>query len=186
MKITNYLYLVLLIIVACKGDCTKSTDPIRKVYQYDMPLLFPYDNIKSIAFFKNKKDTIVFHNMGISTSYSYTNTLAECPITIPLEQKYITFVDSIEGNSFILFYYTNESLNSSFRIIINNMNMADGHSNQFIMPYPPVKSTTILGTKYDTISTWQNSLNDSVVFKAKKGGLIYFTSNKNIFELIPQ
>jgi hypothetical protein len=186
MKITNYIYLVLLIIVGCKRDCTKSTDPIRKVYQYDIPLLFPYDNIKSIAFLKNKKDTIVFHNLGISTSYSYTNTLADCPVTIPLEQKYITFVDSIEGNSFILFYYTNESLNSSFRIIINNMTMADGHSNQFIMPYPPVKSKTILGIKYDTISSWQNNHTDSLIFKAKRGGLISFTTDNNIFELIPQ
>lgn len=186
MKKIYYLFILILIIGACKRDCTQSTDPIRKVYQYDMPLLFPYDNIKSIAFLKNKKDTIVFHNLGISTSYSYTNTLAECPITIPLEQKYITFVDSVEGNSFILFYFIDESLYSSFRIIINNQTIADGSPNQFIMPYPPVKSTTILGIKYDTISTWQNHDNDSIIFRAQKGGLISFTSNKNIFELIPQ
>ena len=131
-----------------------------------------------MKFLKNKTDTITFHKSDFITSYSYTTTQADCPVTIPLEQKYLTFIDSVEGNSFILFNYVNSSFNNHFRIIINNQTVVDGLSGDFVRPYPPVKSLTILGIKYDTVSTWENHSNDSVTFKAQKGGLISFTNNK--------
>lgn len=186
MKITNCLYLILLIIVACKRDCTKSTDSIKTVSEGEFKLLFPYTGIQQLRFLKNKTDTITFYKSDLLTSYSYTSTQDDCPSSIPLEQKYLTFVDSVEGNSFILFNYVNSSFNNHFRIIINNQTIVDGLSGDFVRPYPPVKSTKILGIKYDTVSSWQNNNYDSVVFKAQNGGLISFTSNKNNFEIIAQ
>jgi hypothetical protein len=138
-----------------------------------------------VKFLKNKTDTVIFYKTDLVTTYSYTTTQEDCPSKIPLEQKYLTFIDSVEGNNFTLFYFVDESLYSSFRIIINNQTIADGSPNQFIMPYPPFKSTTILGLKYDTTSTWSNMTNDSVTYKTLRYGVLRFTCNKNTFELIP-
>jgi len=186
MKKIYYLFILLFIIAACKRECSKSTDPVRTVSEGEFNLLFPYAGIQKLRFLKNKTDTVTFYKSDIITSYSYTSTQDDCPSAIPLEQKYLTFVDSVEGNSFILFNYVNPSFNNHYRIIINNQIIVDGLSGDFVRPYPPVKSAIILGVKYDTISTWQNNNNDSVVFKAQNGGLISFTSSKNIFELIAQ
>ncbi len=183
-SVIQFLIPCVFFLYAC-NKCEETTESPSNVDQSDIPILFPYDGKEKVKFLKNKTDTVIFHKTDLVTSYSFTTTQADCPSKIPLEQKYLTFIDSIEGNSFVLFYFKNISLNSRFRIIINNMAVADEYPNQFIMPYPPLKSTTILGIKYDTISTWGNMFNDSVTYKSLRFGVLKFTSNKNLFELIP-
>jgi hypothetical protein len=186
MKKIYYLIILLFIIDACKRDCTNSTDPIQTLPKDEFNLLFPYSGLQKLKFLKNKIDTITFNKSDLITSYSYTTTQADCPVAIPLEQKYFTFVDSVEGNSFILFNYVNASFSNNFRIIINNQTIADGSTGDFIRPYPPINKIKILNYNYDTISTWYNHSNDTVVFKAKRYGVLKFNINKNVFELIPQ
>jgi hypothetical protein len=174
-----------LLLFAC-NKCEETTKSPSRVDQSDIPILFPYNGKDKVKFLKNKTDTVIFYKTDLVTKYSYTTTQEDCPSKIPLEQKYLTFIDSVEGNSFMLFNYVNASSSDHFRIIINNMTIADGYTNQFIMPYPPFKSTTILGLKYDTTSTWSNMANDSVTYKTLRYGVLRFTSNKNTFELIPE
>jgi hypothetical protein len=173
-----------LLLFAC-NKCEETTKSPSRVDQSDIPILFPYNGKDKVKFLKNKTDTVIFYKTDLITTYSYTTTQEDCPSKIPLEQKYLTFIDSVEGNSFMLFNYVNASSSDHFRIVINNMTIADGYTNQFIMPYPPFKSTTILGLKYDTTSTWSNMTNDSVTYKTLRYGVLRFTSNKNTFELIP-
>ncbi|MCX6185842.1 MAG: hypothetical protein NTU43_02445 [Bacteroidetes bacterium] len=186
MKKIYYLFILTLIFVSCKRDCTQITDSIQTVSKYDLDLLFPYNGIDKLRFLKNKTDTLVFYKKNMITSYSYTTTQDECPSKIPLEQKYLVFIDSIQGNNFTLFNYVNSAFNICFRIIINNKTISDGSTIDYIMPYPPVRSLIVLGMKYDTISRWQNHFNDSAFFKAQNGGLISFTDKGNTFELMPQ
>ena len=174
-----------LLLFAC-NKCEETTKSPSRVDQSDIPILFPYNRKDKVKFLKNKTDTVIFYKTDLVTTYSYTTTQEDCPSRIPLEQKYLTFIDSVEGNSFMLFNYVNASSSDHFRIIINNMTIADGYTNQFIMPYPPFKSTTILGLKYDITSTWSNMANDSVTYKTLRYGVLRFTYNKNIFELIPE
>ncbi len=181
----KYAIICSLLLFAC-NKCEETTNSPTRVDQSDIPILFPYNGKDKVRFLRNKTDTVIFHKSDLVTTYSYTTTQEDCPSKIPLEQKYLTFIDSVDGNSFMLFYYKNTSLNSRFRIIINNLTIADEYPNQFIMPYPPIKSTTILGVKYDTTSTWSNMANDSVFYKTLRYGVLRFTSNKNIFELIPE
>jgi len=181
----QYCIICSLLLFAC-NKCEETTKSPSRVDQSDIPILFPYNRKDKVKFLKNKTDTVIFYKTDLVTTYSYTTTQEDCPSRIPLEQKYLTFIDSVEGNSFMLFNYVNASSSDHFRIIINNMTIADGYTNQFIMPYPPFKSTTILGLKYDTTSTWSNMANDSVTYKTLRYGVLRFTSNKNIFELIPE
>ena len=177
---------MLILLISNCNKCEETTKSPSRVDPSDIPILFPYNGKDKVKFLKNKTDTVVFHKMDLVTSYSYTTTQSDCPTKIPLEQKYLTFIDSIGGNSFTLFYFKNESLNSRFRIILNNLTIADEYPNQFIMPYPPIKFTTILGVKYDTISTWTDMSKDSITYKTLRYGVLKFTTNNNIFELIPQ
>jgi hypothetical protein len=185
MKKIYYLIILTFNIIACKRDCPQSTDPVKTVSKYDIDLLFPYNGINKLRFLKNKTDTLVFYKTNMETSYSYTTTQADCPVKIPLEQKYLVFVDSIESNSFILFNYVNASFSKNFRIIINNQTIADASTADFVRPYPPINKIKILGTDYDTVSSWQNHNNDTIVYKTLRFGLIKFTFNNNTFELIP-
>jgi hypothetical protein len=94
------------------------------------------------------------------------------------------FIDSSSGNSFYLINYRTPSENFYFAININNETV----SNSAVLDYSPtqpVLSTVILDKKYDTISVWNNHEGDSVIFKTIKGGVLKFTSNGNLFELIP-
>jgi hypothetical protein len=184
LMMLEYCIICSLLLFAC-NKCEETTKSPSRVDQSDIPILFPYNGNDKVKFLKNKTDTVIFYKTDLVTKYSYTTTQEDCPSKIPLEQKYLTFIDSVEGNSFMLFNYVNASSSDHFRIIINNMTIADGYTNQFIMPYPPFKSTTILGLKYDTTSTWSNMTNDSVTYKTLRYGVLRFTSNKNTFELIP-
>jgi hypothetical protein len=185
LMMLQYCIICSLLLFAC-NKCEETTKSPSRVDQSDIPILFPYNGRDKVKFLKNKTDTVIFYKTDLVTTYNYTTTQEDCPSKIPLEQKYLNFIDSVEGNNFTLFYFVDESLYSSFRIIINNQTIADGSPNQFIMPYPPIKSTTILGLKYDTTSTWCNMANDSVTYKTLRYGVLRFTSNKNTFELIPE
>ncbi len=186
MKTKTITYLLLLgtFFYAC-SKCEETTGSTRKVSPLDITLLFPYDNIKTVKFLKNKSDTVIFHNSGLQTTYNYTSTQSDCPEKIPLEEKYLQFIDSINGNEFLLMLYINSAFYSNFAISINNKIYANGNSLGFTKTSNPPISSIILGKRYDTITSVINVFNDSLTFKKKNYGLLKFTTNGNTFELIP-
>ena len=185
MKIKTFTYLLLIsaFFYGC-SKCKETTGTVRITSPSDLPILFPYDKIAKIKFLRNKTDTIVFENLPVQTTYNYTETQTDCPTIIPLEQKYMPFIDSTGGNSFYLNYYIRSSYFYYFSITVNNNVVSNSYTDDYA-PTQPVISTTILGKKYDTISVWNNHEGDSVIFKTIKGGVLKFTSNGNLFELIP-
>jgi hypothetical protein len=185
MKTKTIIYLLLLIAIfyGC-SKCKETTGAIRITSPSDISILFPYEKVAKIKFLRNKTDTIIFQNLPLQTTYNYTSTQADCPIKIPLEQKYMQFVDSVFGNSFYLINYRTPALNYLFNITINNSTIANSEVIDFRL-YEPIISTIILGKKYDSVSVWSNHNLDSVIFKTKNYGVLKFTTNGNIFELIP-
>jgi hypothetical protein len=184
LMMLEYCIICSLLLFAC-NKCEETTDRPKIVGRTDIPVLFPYDLSNKIKFLKNKKDTISFYNLGIQTSYNYTNTQAECPVKIPLEQKSMQLLDSNGGNSIGLYYYVNSAFSQDFSIVVNNTIVANSSTMSFA-PTRPVLHTTILGKYYDTISVWTINFQDSVVFKTVNYGVLKYTSNGDLFELIPE
>lgn len=185
MKIKTLTYLLL--ISAFFYGCSKCEETTGRTETLDLDiqrLLFPYENNKSVKYLRNKKDTIVFYNYGLQTNYTYTYTQVDCPTKIPLEQKHMQFIDSTYGNNFYLNYYINSSFFDNFAISINNINYVNENSLGFGLR-EPIVSTTILGKQYDTVTNIINVHNDSLTYKINQYGLLKFTSNGNLFELIP-
>lgn len=186
MKIKTFTHLLLIITTLFYGcsKCEEVTGRTEIVNPSEIAKLFPYLEYEKITFLKNRKDTIIFQNLGLQTTYNYTNTQTDCPEKTPLEQKYMQFIDSAYGNSFYLINYRTAALNYLFNVTINNETVANSEVIDFRI-HEPIISTIILGKKYDSISVWKNQKLDSVMFKTIKGGVLKFTSNGNLFELIP-
>jgi hypothetical protein len=183
IKTITYLLLITALFYGC-SKCEKTTREPEIVGKTDLPNLFPYNESVGVKFLKNKIDTVVFNSLGLKTTYNYTETQTDCPTIVPLEQKYIPFIDSVGGNSFYLNYYVSSSYFNYFSITINNKVICNAIKGEFA-PTEPVVTSTVLGKKYDTVSVWNNHEGDSVIFKTIKGGVLKFTSNGNLFELIP-
>jgi hypothetical protein len=183
-SIIKFLIPCIFLLNAC-NKCEETTKSPSRVDQSDIPILFPYNGKEKIKFLRNSTDTIIFYNLGINTTYNYTNTQADCPVKIPLEQKNMQFIDSVYGNNIQLINYVNSADNDQFAIVVNNAIIVEKPAINFIAKQPPIKSITILGKQYDSISTWNNIFKDSVTYKTLRYGVLRFTSNKNIFELIP-
>ena len=183
-KTITYLLFIATIFYGC-SKCEETTGRTETLDLDFQKLLFPYENYKSVKFLRNKKDTITFYNYGLQTTYNYTYTQEDCPTKIPLEQKYLQFIDSTYNNNFYLNYYINSSFYDDFAISINNKSYANGNSLGFIKTSNPPISVKILNKQYDTVTIVTNIFKDSLTFKKKKYGLIQFTNNGNLFELIP-
>ena len=182
-KIIAVLFMLFNFFYGC-SKCKETTGAIRITSPSDIPILFPYDNVAKIKFLRNKSDTIIFQNLPLQTTFNYTSTQTDCPEKIPLEEKYMQFIDSIFGNNFYLINFRTPSLNHYFAITINNETVASSAVVDYA-PTQPVLSTKILGKYYDTVSVWNNHSGDSVIFKTINYGVLKFTTNGNIFELIP-
>lgn len=182
-KTITYLLLIIFFFYGC-SKCKETTGRTETVGRTDLPNLFPYVEGTGVKFLKNKIDTVIFKNLGLKTTYNYTKTQSDCPTIIPLEQKYMSFIDSNWGNSFYLNYYVSSSYFNYFSITINNKVICNAIKGEYA-PNQPVISTTILGKKYDTVSIWNNHNSDSVIFKTINYGVLKFTTNGNLFELIP-
>jgi len=182
-KIIAVLFMLFNFFYGC-SKCKETTGAIRITSPSDIPILFPYEKVAKIKFLRNKTDTIIFQNLPLQTTYNYTSTQADCPIKIPLEQKYMQFVDSVFGNSFYLINFRTPALNYYFSITINNETVVSRPVDDYA-PTQPVLSAKILGKNYDTVSIWNNHNSDSVIFKTINYGILKFTTNGNLFELIP-
>lgn len=183
IKTITYLLLITILLYGCT-KCKEITGSTERVSPSDISILFPYKEGGKIKFKRNKKDTVEFQNLGLQTKYEYYNTEEDCPVKKALEQKYMQFVDSINGNNFYLINYRTRSYTYYFSIVINNVGISNSNTLSYA-PKQPVISTNILGKEYDTVSVWGNHVGDSAVFKTKKYGLLKFTSNGNLLELIP-
>jgi hypothetical protein len=94
------------------------------------------------------------------------------------------FIDSKYRNNFYLNYYINSAFYDRFAIVINDVVYVNDSPLEFGLK-EPIISTTILGKQYDTVTNIVNVNNDSLTFKTNRYGLLKFTSNGNLFELIP-
>ncbi len=183
IKIITYLLLITTFFYGC-DKCEETTGATRKVPYYDIPGLFPYSEGGSAKFLRNKLDTVEFQISNLQTSFNYTYTQSDCPEKIPLEQKYMQFIDSKYSNSFYLNYYINSAFYDRFAIVINDVVYINDSPLEFGLK-EPIISTTILGKQYDTVTNIVNLNNDSLTFKINRYGLLKFTSKGNLFELIP-
>ena len=109
LMMLNYFIICSLLLFAC-NKCEETAQSPSRVFQSDLPILFPYNNIDKVRFLRNSSDTIIFYNLGINTTYNYTNTQDDCPVKIPLEQKNMQFIDSLYGNTFELINYVNPTI----------------------------------------------------------------------------
>ena len=186
MKIITLTYLIIIItfFYAC-SKCEETTGRTETLDLDFQKLLFPYENYKSVKFLRNKKDTIIFYNYGLQTNYNYTYTQEDCPTKIPLEQKFMQFADSLFGDNFYLNYYINSAFYDNFAISINNTIYTNENSIGFIKTSNTPVSVNILNKQYDTVTIISNVLKETLIFKKKKYGLLQFTNNGNLFELIP-
>lgn len=183
IKTITYLLLISTFFYGC-SKCKETTGSTERVSPSDISILFPYKEGDKIKYIRNKKDTVEFQNLGLQTKYEYYNTEEDCPVKKALEEKYMQFVDSINGTSFYLINYRTRSYTYYFSIVINNTVISNSSTLSYA-PKQPVISTNILGKEYDTVSVWDNHMGDSAVFKTQRFGLLKFTSNGNLFELIP-
>lgn len=185
IKTITYLLLISTFFYGC-SKCVETTAAVKKVPYYEIPDLFPYNEIQTLRFLKNKTDTLIFNNLGMKTIYNYSITEeTECkPQKTPLEYKYMQFIDSVSKNNFVLSYYINYSFYDNFSITINDRNYVNGSPLGFGLK-EPIVSVNVLGKQYDTVANIISVFKDSLTFKTGRYGLLKFTSNGNLFELIP-
>lgn len=121
MKKTYYLLLFFLsIILGCKRNCKENTQSAYTISKTNLNAILPYKGDEKINFLKNGIDTVSFYGQGIKTVYQFTSTQEDCPTKIPLENKYLIFMDSVNGDNFILQLYINSAFYTNFLIKINN------------------------------------------------------------------
>jgi hypothetical protein len=177
---------IILNVVCCKPDCKEGgTRYAEDLYKPYFAALFPYAVKQDIRFLKNGTDTILFYNQGYESGYNYTFTQEDCPQKVPLEFKKLLFYDSLEGNTFYLYNYKNESFYSKFTVNINNKNIYDGGVGDIIILSTPYNSVKIGQNQYDTLSYIINNDGDYFYYKTYKTGMIKFKINNDVFELIP-
>ncbi len=181
MRKTYYLLLFFLsIIIGCKKDCKENTQSAYTISSTNLNAILPYKGDEKINFLKNGVDTVSFYGQGKITIYQFTSTQEDCPTKIPLENKYLIFIDSVNGDSFLLQLYINSVFNTNFLIKINNSIV--GYGTEILDA--PRDSVNINGVQYKNIVFVEN-VNKFFYYQFAQKGMIKFKSNDDIFELIP-
>ena len=181
MKKANYLFFLMLIFIACKRDCTEATKNPETIGLSDEKAILTYNGNEKLLFLKNNIDTITFIGQGIKTEYQYTTTQEDCPEKIPLENKYIVFVDTLQNNNFLLQLYISSQHYNNCIIKINNIIITNGLSNNIIDA--PRKTINILGVDYNYVVNIQNG-NNEFWFQVAQKGLVKFKIDNDLFEII--
>jgi hypothetical protein len=181
MKKIYYLILITFTISSCKQDCKEDIQSPHTIYKPIVPSLIPYIGYEKLKFLHNNTDTLTFYGQGIKTDYNYSSTQDDCPSKIPLENKYLIFIDSTYYNSFLVQLYIASDLNTYFLFKINNNTIYNGDFSIISKPY---QSIDILGVKYDTIS-YKEKQNNYLYYKTNSVGMLKFKTENDIFELIP-
>jgi hypothetical protein len=181
MQKIYYLFVFILIVFSCKQACKEDIQSPHTIYKPIVTSLIPYIGYEKLRFLRNSTDTLTFYGQGIKTDYSYTSTQDDCPSKIPLENKYLIFVDSTYYNSFLVQLYIASDLNTYCLFKINNTTIYNGDFSIISKPY---QSIDVLGVKYDNIS-YKEKLNDYLYYMTNSIGMLKFKSGDDIFELIP-
>lgn len=186
MKKQTALIIIFSIILLprCTPDCEKnamgSPQNLPKTY---FSALFPYKGDEKLKFLKNGKDTVIFYNLGFTDGYNYITSQTDCPTKIPLQYKTMTFIDSLEGNYFKLFYYVTEISNVIFSVSVNGKNLYNENFFDFIILIPPYISLDIATNHYDTL-TYSSKNGNYFYYKTYRIGMIKFKIDSNVFELL--
>jgi hypothetical protein len=184
MKKIYYLILITVVISSCKQECKETINSAMLVDKIDFNCIVPYNGYEKLKFLRNNTDTVIFYGQGIRSEYQYTTTQDDCPSKIPLENKYLIFVDSVFNNSFVLQLYVNYQAGTYCKVIINNKTIYNGYTSGIISLSIPYISLNVLGVKYDSLS-YLNSSDNYFYYKKCTLGMLKFKSNNDIFELIP-
>ena len=181
MKKANYLFLFFLsFFFGCKRECKENTQSAYTISKTNLDAIIPYKGDEKLNFLKNGLDTVSFYGQGIKTLYQYTSTQDDCPTKIPLENKYLIFMDSVNGDNFLLQLYINSVFYTNFLIKINNSIVSSGAD----IIDAPRDSVNIIGVQYKNIVYLENT-NYFFYYQFAQKGMIKFKSGNDIFELIP-
>ena len=120
MKKIYYLIFIAFIISSCKQECKETTNPAIPVDKIDFSCIIPYKGYERLKFLRNNTDTVIFYGQGIKSAYQFTSTQDDCPSKIPLENKYLIFLDSVYNNSFLVQMYITNTFSNCCLFKINN------------------------------------------------------------------
>ncbi len=182
MKKIYYLFILSFIIVACKRDCTQTTKEPETIDKNVIAHILVYKGNEKLRFLKNGIDTVFFYGQGTRTEFQYTSAQEEtCPDKIPLENKYLVFLDSINRDNFLIQLNLNSEFSNCCLFKINDKILYNGDFSIITKPY---QSIDVLGTKYDSIS-YKEKQNNYLYYKTNSVGMLKFKTENDIFELIP-
>jgi hypothetical protein len=185
MKKANYLFLFFLsFFFGCKRECKETTNSAIPVDKIDFNCIIPYKGYERLKFLRNNTDTVIFYGQGIKSEYQYTSTQEDCPSKIPLENKYLIFLDSAYNNSFLVQMYITNTFSNYCLFKINNKIVYNGSNYYITNISPPFISLLINNIKYDTLA-YQENTSSYFYYNPCREGMLKFKSNNDIFELIP-
>ena len=181
MKKIYYLILITVVISSCKQECKEATNPPRTVSKTNESLYLPYVGNETLKFLKNGSDTIILNSQGKKTEYQYTSTQEDCPTKIPLENKYITFIDNANTIGFLIQLYITSTFSTYCIMKINNKVVYNDH----IASLSGSSSTLqVLNVNYDEVHYIGDS-NTVLYFQFTYKGIVKFKYYNDIYELIP-
>ena len=182
MKKIYYLLILTLIFVSCKRDCQQSTKDPETVGSTNEKQFLPYKGYEVFKFLKNNSDTINFYGQSLKTEYQYTYTQEGCSQKIPLENKYIKFLDkTIDSNGYLIQLYVTSTFSTNCIMKINDKTIYNNSVSS--IPGSPIL-LDVLGTKYDEIYYIGDS-SAGLYYQFSNKGVVKFKYYNNIYELIP-
>lgn len=172
---------------SCKDDCVNDKDIIMDLYPQNIAKVMPYTGNETLRFLKNKSDTISFVGEGRKTSYSREQTQSPCIEFEQLQNMNVSFHSSKNDETIGYDYYVmSRAFSNAAMVDVNyNRKLVGTYDNIYFFTNqrPEIKKDTACGVPYDSVSKFTHKLGN-LTFKPGFG-IIKFTINDNMYELIP-
>ena len=182
MKTQYYFFIILTMLLStCKQECKETTNPPRTVDGSDEKFFFTYKGNEAIKFLKNTTDTVILYGQGIKTEYQYTSTQDDCPTKIPLENKYVIFINSTSSIGFLIQLYMTSTFSTYCILKVNDKTVYNGHTAS--IPASPV-TLNVLNTNYDNVY-YIGDASIGLYYQFTYKGIVKFKYYNDIYELIP-
>lgn len=171
-------------------SCKKCPDTPDKGRTYDVswlykPYLMPYKESDTLKFLMNSKDTAVFSCGSISSSYYQSTDSDPCPKLESFQELFQTISSKTVSTVLkIHFYVVPLSYSNKYEITYNSGNFGIYEAGDVVHCRMNREQIGVLGKTY--CSSKLDGAHSDYLYFGDTSGIVKFSINNSIFELIPK